>query len=78
MSQKQPKLDRNNPFLGLRPFSEREQDYFKGRETEIGGLLRCLKREVLTVLFGVSDWGKLHCSGPGFSPWRVPMVTFRF
>ena len=68
MSQKQPKLDRNNPFLGLRPFSEREQDYFKGRETEIGGLLRCLKREVLTVLFGVSGLGKTSLLRAGLFP----------
>lgn len=68
MSQNQSKLDRNNPFLGLRPFSENEQDYFKGRETEIKAILRHLKREVLTVLFGVSGLGKTSLLRAGLFP----------
>lgn len=68
MSQNQSKLDRNNPFLGLRPFSEREQDYFKGRQAEIKDLLRHLKREVLTVLFGVSGLGKTSLLRAGLFP----------
>lgn len=68
MSQKQSKLDRNNPFLGLRPFSENERDYFKGRKKEITDILRHLKREVLTVLFGVSGLGKTSLLRAGLFP----------
>ena len=68
MSEQLSKLDRKNPFLGLRPFSEREQDYFKGRKAEIDGLLRRIKREVLTVLFGISGLGKTSLLRAGLFP----------
>ena len=68
MSEYHTRLDRNNPFLGLRPFSELEQDYFKGRQAEISNLLRHLKREVLTVLFGISGLGKTSLLRAGLFP----------
>lgn len=68
MSQDQSRLDRENPFLGLRPFSENEQAFFKGREREIRDLLRRIHRNTLTILFGVSGLGKTSLLMAGVFP----------
>jgi len=58
-------LDPENPWPGLMPFTEATQAYFHGRDAEVAELLRRVRRERLTILFGQSRLGKtsLLCAG---------------
>ncbi len=56
------------PWLGLLPYSEEQQDLFFGREQETLELLRLVRREVLTVLFGRSGTGKSSLLKAGLFP----------
>jgi hypothetical protein len=58
-------LDPENPWPGLMPFTEATQAYFHGRDAEVAELLRRVRRERLTILFGQSGLGKtsLLCAG---------------
>ncbi len=51
-------LSRDNPWPGLDPFDESDREYFHGRTAESGELVRLVRRELLTVLFGRSGLGK--------------------
>ena len=46
------------PWLGLESYREQDADRFFGREKETGELLRMVRREVLTIVFGPSGIGK--------------------
>jgi hypothetical protein len=61
-------LNRDNPWPGLDPFDETDRDYFHGRAAESGELLRLVRREVLTVLFGRSGLGKTSLLKAGLFP----------
>lgn len=63
-----PALDDENPWPGLLPFNERDQVYFRGRSRETEDLLRLVKRELLTVLFGLSGLGKSSLLQAGLFP----------
>jgi tetratricopeptide (TPR) repeat protein len=58
-------LDAENPWPGLMPFSEATRAFFHGRDAEVAELLRRVRRERLTILFGQSGLGKtsLLCAG---------------
>jgi hypothetical protein len=58
-------LDADNPWPGLMPFIEAMQAFFHGRDAEAAELLRRVRRERLTILFGQSGLGKtsLLCAG---------------
>jgi tetratricopeptide (TPR) repeat protein len=58
-------LDADNPWPGLMPFTEATQAFFHGRDAEAAELLRRVRRERLTILFGQSGLGKtsLLCAG---------------
>ena len=58
-------LDAENPWPGLMPFTEATQAFFHGRDAEAAELLRRVRRERLTILFGQSGLGKtsLLCAG---------------
>ena len=58
-------LDAENPWPGLVPYTEATQAYFHGRDAETAELLRRVRREHLTILFGESGLGKtsLLCAG---------------
>jgi hypothetical protein len=58
-------LDADNPWPGLMPFTEATQAFFHGRDDEAAELLRRVRRERLTILFGQSGLGKtsLLCAG---------------
>jgi hypothetical protein len=45
-------LDADNPWPGLMPFTEATQPFFHGRDAEAAELLRRVRRERLTILFG--------------------------
>ncbi|HEV7786091.1 MAG TPA: hypothetical protein VGQ28_12185, partial [Thermoanaerobaculia bacterium] len=61
-------LSRDNPWPGLDPFDETDQEYFHGRSIESGELLRLVHRELLTVLFGRSGLGKTSLLKAGLFP----------
>ncbi len=60
--------DSQNPYLGLRPYDEWDAPWFHGREREAGELLRLVRREPLTVLFGKSGLGKTSLLQAGLFP----------
>ena len=72
MTQTQPvatsRLDPENPWPGLASFGEGDAAYFHGRDTEIADLVRLVRREKLTVLFGQSGLGKTSLLGAGLYP----------
>ena len=61
-------LDTNNPYPGLRYFVEDEAQFFLGRDTEIRELIRRIRRDPLTVLFGISGLGKTSLMLAGVFP----------
>jgi WD40 repeat protein len=56
------------PWPGLMPFTEDAQAFFHGRDAEAVELLRLIKRETLTVLFGQSGLGKSSLLNAGLFP----------
>jgi hypothetical protein len=56
------------PWLGLARFTENEKDYFYGRAAEIAELRDRVLRAPLTVLYGVSGYGKSSLLGAGLIP----------
>jgi hypothetical protein len=78
-------LDRENPFPGLRYFVEDEAQFFIGRDTEVKELIRRIKRDSLTTLFGISGLGKTslllagvfpELRAAGFFPVRIRIEFF--
>jgi WD40 repeat protein len=65
-------LGRDNPWPGLTTFAETDRDFFFGREEEAAELLRLLRRDLVTVLYGLSGLGKssLLCAAV-FPPLRT-------
>ncbi|HSO76146.1 MAG TPA: hypothetical protein VLU47_15035, partial [Blastocatellia bacterium] len=57
-----------NPWPGLRSYDEEEQDFFHGRPGETLELLRLVRRDVLTVFFGISGIGKSSLLKAGLFP----------
>ncbi|MBP7948198.1 MAG: hypothetical protein KA004_00990 [Verrucomicrobiales bacterium] len=56
------------PWLGLAAFTAECRDYFYGRDAEIRELADRAKRAALTVLYGVSGYGKSSLLGAGLIP----------
>lgn len=61
-------VDANNPWPGLEAFAESDCEFFFGRDEETAELLRLVKRETLTVLFGQSGLGKTSLLRAGLFP----------
>ena len=61
-------LSPENPWPGLDPFDEADRAYFHGRAAESGELVRLVRRELLTVLFGRSGLGKTSLLKAGLFP----------
>ena len=68
-------LDADNPWPGLMPFTEATQAFFHGRDAEAAELLRRVRRERLTILFGQSGLGKTSLLCAGLFP-RLRAVDF--
>lgn len=61
-------VDRRQPWLGLASYSETDSELFFGREKERLELLRRVRRDTLTVLFGPSGTGKTSLLRAGLFP----------
>ncbi|HUL11607.1 MAG TPA: WD40 repeat domain-containing protein [Methylococcaceae bacterium] len=68
MDLKQTHLNPENPWPGLDSFGEGDSEYFHGRDNETAELLRLVRRESLTVLFGRSGLGKTSLLNAGLFP----------
>jgi hypothetical protein len=64
----QPQATPERPWLGLAPFTEADRDYFYGRDAEVRELTDRVRRAPLTVLYGVSGYGKSSLIGAGVIP----------
>jgi len=60
--------DANNPYLGLRPYEERDSRFFFGRNRLIEQLQDVVNQESLTVVLGVSGTGKSSLVKAGLIP----------
>jgi len=61
-------VDDDNPWPGLDSYQEKDQRFFKGREPQIEELSRMVRRDRVTVLFGVSGLGKTSLLRAGLFP----------
>jgi WD40 repeat protein len=61
-------VDRDNPWPGLSSFTEDLKSFFFGREKETEELVRLVRRNTLTVLFGQSGLGKSSLLQAGVFP----------
>jgi WD40 repeat protein len=61
-------LDAQNPWPGLEQFREEDATFFRGRDAEAEELRRLVRRERLTVLFGLSGLGKSSLLQAGLFP----------
>ncbi len=68
-------MNGREPWLGLESYGEADRDLFYGRERETEELLRMVRRETLTVVFGPSGIGKSSLLRAGLGP-RLAEETF--
>ena len=61
-------LDGQHPWPSLHAFTEDNQEFFRGRDREVEELVRRIRRDVLTVLFGISGLGKTSLLQAGVFP----------
>ncbi len=64
----QTSVDAEHPWPGLASFREQDEQYFKGRGSDIEKMRMHVDRECLTVLFGVSGLGKTSLLQAGLFP----------
>ncbi|HUB87578.1 MAG TPA: hypothetical protein VMB22_06765 [Verrucomicrobiae bacterium] len=64
----EPRLTPQNPWPGLAAFTAENHEFFFGREAEIAEIFRRVRRQLLTVLFGVSGLGKTSLLQAGLLP----------
>jgi hypothetical protein len=64
----QANLNSKEPWPGLAWFEEADKPFFRGRADETAELLRLVRREPLTVLFGRSGLGKTSLLKAGLFP----------
>jgi len=62
------RLTPQNPWPGLAAFTPENHDFFCGRANEIAEISRRVRRQMLTVLFGVSGLGKTSLLQAGLLP----------
>jgi YD repeat-containing protein len=62
------RADAQHPWIGLASFTEDDRSFFAGRADEIEDLLRLVRRDTLTLLYGVSGLGKTSLVQAGLFP----------
>jgi len=60
--------DKQRPWIGLASFTEGDREFFAGRGEEVDDLMRLLRRDPLTLLYGVSGLGKTSLLNAGVFP----------
>ena len=60
--------DSQHPWIGLASFTEADREFFVGRGEEIDELFRLVRRDTLTLLYGVSGLGKTSLLQAGLFP----------
>jgi hypothetical protein len=60
--------DSQHPWIGLASFTEADREFFVGRGEEIDELRRLVRRDTLTLLYGVSGLGKTSLLQAGLFP----------
>ena len=60
--------DPQHPWIGLASFTEGDRKFFAGRGDEIEQLLRLVRRDTLTLLYGISGLGKTSLLQAGLFP----------
>jgi hypothetical protein len=60
--------DLQHSWIGLASFTESDREFFAGRGEEIDELLRLVRRDILTLLYGVSGLGKTSLLQAGLFP----------
>jgi hypothetical protein len=60
--------DSEHPWIGLASFTEGDREFFAGRGEEIDELLRLVRRDILTLLYGISGLGKTSLLQAGLFP----------
>jgi len=72
-------LSTQNPWPGLRAFTENDRDFFHGRERETKELLGIVQRAPVVVLYGQSGLGKTSLLQAGLFPElkRLNFLPFR-
>src|SRR5258707_3089392 len=60
--------DEQHLWIGLASFTETDREFFAGRGEEIDELLRLVRRDTLTLLYGVSGLGKTSLLQAGLFP----------
>ena len=62
------RADAQHPWIGLASFTEGDRGFFAGRGDEIEDVLRLVRRDTLTLLYGVSGLGKTSLVQAGLFP----------
>jgi hypothetical protein len=62
------RADAQHPWIGLASFTEGDREFFAGRSDEIDDLVRLVRRDTLTLLYGVSGLGKTSLVQAGLFP----------
>ena len=62
------RADAQHPWIGLASFTEGDRSFFAGRGDEIDDLVRLVRRDTLTLLYGVSGLGKTSLVQAGLFP----------
>ena len=62
-------MNKKCPYPGLRPFTEQEAIYFKGRDMHIKQIIRILEEKKITMLTGASGDGKSSLVYAGVVPY---------
>ncbi len=60
--------DAQHPWIGLASFTEGDREFFAGRGEEIEQLFRLVRRDTLTLLYGISGLGKTSLLQAGLFP----------
>lgn len=61
-------MRKSNPYPGLRPFTEKESIYFKGRDLHIRQIIKQLERNKIIIITGASGDGKSSLVYAGVIP----------
>ncbi len=74
-----PDLSPQNPWPGLRAFTESDSEFFFGRERETAELLDLVQRNTVVVLYGQSGLGKTSLLQAGLFPGlkRIDLLPIR-